>query len=412
MARKKTEVREWICKRLEQADGDLLKSLLQGVIQELMSAEADAMCGADYGKRSDGRVNCRNGYRERPWDSRVGSMVLKLPKLRQGSYFPAWLLEPRKRSEKALLNVVCESYVLGVSTRKVERLVQALGMEGMSKSQVSRLAGELDALVDSFRNAPLERGPYPYVWLDAVHMRSREAGRVVNVALVLATGLNREGRREILGVDVITCEDESGWGSFLRSLKERGARGVQLVISDAHSGLKKAIASVFPGASWQRCRVHFLKNLLCRIPRRDQERVADMVRSIFAQPSAATARLQLRSVAGQLEKDCPDAAEMLLEAEDEILAYTAFPKEHWKKIWSNNPQERLNREIRRRTNVVGIFPNRKAILRLVGAMLIEQNEEWMAQSRCYMSRESIDALIREQVPKPSETHQPDMAKAA
>ncbi len=406
MARKKNEVQEWICKRLEQADAE--KSLLQGVIQELMSAEADAMCGADYGKRSDGRVNCRNGYRERSWDSRVGTMLLKLPKLRQGSYFPTWLLEPRKRSEKALLNVVC----VDVSTRKVERLVQALGMEGMSKSQVSWLAGELDALVDSFRNASLEQGPYPYVWLDAVHMRSREAGRVVNVALVLATGLNREGRREILGAEVITCEDEVGWASFLRSLKERGARGVRLVVSDAHPGLKKAIASVFPGASWQRCRVHFLKNLLCRIPRRDQECVADLVRSIFAQPSATTARLQLRSVAGQLEKDYPGAAEMLLEAEDEILAYAAFPKEHWKKIWSNNPQERLNREIRRRTNVVGVFPNRKAILRLVGAMLIEQNEEWMAQSRCYMSRESIDALIREYMPINSATHQTEMAKVA
>ncbi len=295
-------MREWICKRLEQADADLLKSLSQGAIQELMSAEEDALCGADYDKRSDGRVNYRNGYRERPWDSRVGSMVLKLPKLRQGSYFPVWLLEPRKRSEKALLNLVCESYVLGVSTRKVERLLQALGLEGMSKSQVSRLAGKLDALVEAFRKAPLERGPYPFAWLDAVHMRSREAGRVVNVALVLATGLNREGRREIMGVDVITCEDESGWESFLRSLKERGARGVRLVISDAHSGLKKAIASVFPGASWQRCRVHFLKNLLCRIPKRDQERVADLVRSIFAQTSVM-ARLQLRSVAGQLEKD-------------------------------------------------------------------------------------------------------------
>lgn len=412
MTKKKTEAREWICKRLEQADADLLKSLLQGVIQELMSAEADALCGADYGKRSEGRVNCRNGYRERVWDSRVGTMVLEIPKLRRGSYFPHWLLEPRKRSEKALLNVVCEAYVLGVSTRKVDRLVQALGMEGMSKSQVSRLACELDGVVDRFRRAPLEHGPYPYVWLDAVCIRSREAGCVVNVAVVLATGLNREGRREVLGVDVITCEDEAGWEAFLRSLKDRGLCGVQLLISDAHSGLKKAIASVFPGASWQRCRVHFLKNLLCHIPKRDQERVGDLVRSIFAQPSAATARLQLRSVAGQLEKDYPDAAEMLLEACDDILAYTAFPKEHWKKIWSNNPQERLNREVRRRSNVVGIFPNRKAILRLVGAMLIERNEEWMAQSRCYMSRESIEALIRERVPKTSEPNQPEMAKAA
>ncbi len=412
MAKKKSEVREWICKRLEEADADLLKSLLQGVIQELMSAEVDALCGADYGKRSDGRVNCRNGYRNRLWDSRVGSMVLKLPKLRRGSYFPGWLLQPRKRSEKALVNVVCESYVLGISTRKVERLVQALGMEGMSKSQVSRLAGELDALVESFRSSPLERGPYPYVWLDAMAMRTREMGRVVNVAVVLATGLNRDGQREILGVDVITCEDEDGWETFLRCLKERGVHGVRLVISDAHTGLKKAIASELSGASWQRCRVHFMKNLLCRIPKIDQERVADLVRSIFAQPSAATARLQLRSVAGQLEKDYPDAANMLLEAEDEILAYTAFPKEHWKKIWSNNPQERLNREIRRRTNVVGIFPNRNAILRLIGAMLIEQNEEWMTQERSYMSRKSVEAVIREQVPKPTNTHQPEMVKAA
>jgi len=388
MAKDSMPVQEWVRKGLEDHGGDLLRELLQMFVQTLMSGEADAMCGAPYGARSAERTNQRNGYRQRAWDTRLGSIDLSIPKLRQGSYFPDWLLEPRRRCEKALSAVVAESYVNGVSTRKVDRLVQAMGIDGISKSQVSEMAKSLDESVEAFRQRPLDSGRYRFLWLDAMVVKSRERGRVVNVAVVQAVGVNVEGRREVLGVDVITQETEAGWKAFLRSLVRRGLSGVQLVISDAHEGLKNAIESVLPGASWQRCRTHLMTNLLARVPKSAQSFVATVVRTIFAQDTKDRIAEQYRAVLEQLENSFPEAAELLEDAEAELLAFSAFPTSLWRKIWSNNPQERLNKEVRRRTNVVGIFPNREAIIRLVGAVLAEQTDEW-AVGRRYMS---LDAL--------------------
>lgn len=315
-------------------------------------------------------------------------MDLAVPKLRKGSYFPSWLLEPRRRAEKALVAVVADCYLAGVSTRRVDKLVKTLGIEGVSKSQVSKMAKSLDEMVESFRNRPLDAGPYPYLWLDALVQKSREGGRIVNVATVIAIGVNADGHREVLGVDVFTSEDGAGWLEFLRSLKARGLAGVALVTSDAHPGLKDALDATFPGACWQRCRTHFMRNLLCRVPKASQDLVATVVRSIFAQPDADSVRTRHDHVVDQLDAKFPEAARLLAQAEDEILAFTAFPKEHWRQIWSNNPLERLNREIRRRTDVVGIFPNREAVIRLVGAVLAEQHDEWQVARR-YMSQESL-----------------------
>lgn len=379
----------WLRKQVLEADRDVLAEMVKAVVEALMGAEADTRCGAAYGQRSPSRINHRNGYRSRRWDTRVGSLELAIPKLRQGSYFPSWLLEPRRRSERSLVQVVVESYVRGVSTRRVEGLVQAMGMTGMSKSQVSELAKELDEVVESFRNRPLDQGLYTCLWLDAMAQRCREGGRVVNVVTVIATAVNGDGRREVLGFEVITSEDGAGWTAFLRSLVERGLNGVKLIISDDHKGLKAAVAAVLPGATWQRCRTHFMRNLLTRVPKGAQDLVATLVRSIYAQPSAAEVWAQHGRVAEQLEERFPEAADMLAEAADDILAFTAFPKAMWRQIWSNNPQERLNREIRRRTDVVGIFPNRPAIIRLVGAVLAEQNDEW-AVARRYMSAEALE----------------------
>jgi transposase-like protein len=375
--------------KLQDAHPDLLRTILSETLQGLMSAEADALCGAGYGERSEERVNSRNGYRPRNFDTRVGSLELAIPKLRQGSYFPDWLLEGRRRAERAMIAVIAEAYLLGVSTRRVEGLVQRLGINSISKSQVSELAKSLDEQVASFRDRPLEGGPYIYVWVDALTQRCRENGRVVNVATVIATGVNADGRREILGVDVFTAEDGAAWTAFLRGLVARGLGGVKLVISDSHEGLKKAIAAVLPGASWQRCRVHFIRNLMSRVPKSAQDLVATLVRSIFAQPDAEAAWAQHGRVCGQLEQRFPEAAGLLVEAAEEVLAYTGFPKEHWRQIWSNNPQERLNKEVRRRTDVVGIFPNRGAVIRLVGAVLAEQNDEWVEAERRYLSLESL-----------------------
>jgi len=374
----------WVRKQVEAADKDLLREIVKGMVETLMSAEADSICGAPYRKSSIERINRRNGYRERRWDTRVGTIDLAIPRLRQGSYFPEWLLERRRRAERALVQVVTECYVRGVSTRRVDGLVRALGLEGMSKSQVSELAKELDTLVEEFRNRPLEHGSYPFVWLDAMTQRCREGGRVVNVVTVIATGVNADGHREILGLDVVTSEDGAGWTEFLRGLVARGLSGVKLVISDAHSGLKAAIASELPGSSWQRCRAHFMRNLLSKAPKASQEVVATLVRSIFAQPNAQEVWGQHVRVVEHLATRLPDVAEMLSDAAEDILAFSAFPKQGWRQIWSNNPQERLNREIRRRTDVVGIFPNRSAIVRLVGAVLAEQNDEWEIARR-YMS---------------------------
>jgi putative transposase len=381
---------EWLRKQIEESAPDPLRTMLVEMVNLLMGAEVDAICGAGYGERTGDRANSRNGYRERPWDTRVGTIGLQIPKLRQGSYFPAWLLEPRRRAEKALTAVVAEAYLLGVSTRKVEDLVQTLGIEKLSKSQVSELAKELDGVVKSFRERPLT-GPYKYVWLDALFVKCRENGRIVNVACLVGTGVNAEGRREILGLDVVADEDGAGWLAFLRSLRARGLKGVELVISDAHPGLKDAIASVLRGASWQRCRTHFIRNLLTKVPKAAHGLVATFVRTIFAQPDAESVKAQHARTVEQLQPRFPAAAKMLAEAE-EILAFTAFPKEHWRQIWSNNPQERLNREIRRRTDVVGIFPNRESIVRLVGAVLCEINDDW-AVVRRYITIEKREEII-------------------
>jgi putative transposase len=355
-----------------------------------VSAEADSLCGAGYGERSDERENSRNGYRDRRWDTRVGTMDVAIPKLRRGSYFPDWLLEPRRRSEKALVAVVAECYVRGISTRRVDGLVKTLGIEGMSKSQVSELAKSLDVVVESFRTRPLDAGPYRYVWIDALTQKCREGGRIVNVCAVIATAVNGNGQREVLGIDVVTEEDGAAWTAFLRGLVARGLSGVELMISDAHQGLKNAIAGVVPGASWQRCRAHFMRNLGTRVPKSAQEMVATLVRSIWAQPDAETTWAQHGRVVEQLTEKFPAAAEMLADAGPDILAFAPFPKTHWKQIWSNNPQERLNKELRRRSDVVGIFPNRAAVIRLLGAVLAEQHDEW-AVARRYMSMESLIA---------------------
>jgi len=377
-------------KGVEEADVDFLREALRVMVEAIMDADVSSQIGAQYAERSSSRLTHRNGYRPRPWDTRVGSMELRIPKLREGSYFPS-LLEPRRRSERALLAVVQQAYVEGVSTRRVDDLVKALGCEGISKSQVSRICQELDTVVESFLSRPLDGGPYPYLWLDALTQKVREAGRIVNVSLVVATGVNGEGKREVLGLDVGTSEDGTFWLSFLRSLVARGLMGVQLVISDAHQGLKEALSTVFTGASWQRCRTHFMTNLLSRVPKRAQPAVATMVRTIYQQLSAPEVHAQHERVVAQITERFPSAAELLEGAREEILAFTSFPRSHWKQIWSNNPLERLNREIRRRTDVVGIFPNRPAIMRLVGAVLAEQHDEW-AVSRRYLNMSAAEAL--------------------
>jgi putative transposase len=386
------DVSGWLRKQLEEADPDLLRVMVKDFAEALMSADADAVCGAGYGERSPERVNRRNGYRERDWDTRVGSIELAVPKLREGSYFPEWLLQPRRRAEQAFVSVIADAYLAGVSTRRVEKLVQQLGVERMSKSQVSRLAKSLDGIVEDFRTRPLDGAPYAYVTLDALVVKCREGGRTVNACVVHAVGVNRDGFRESLGLDVVTSEDGAAWLVYMRGLVARGLSGVKLVSSDAHPGLVDAIAATLPGAAWQRCRTHFMRNLLTRVPKSAQSFAATMVRTIFAQPDAATVHEQHRRIVDQLEQRFPDAAALLDEAGPELLAFTGFPKEHWRQVWSNNSLERLNREIRRRTDVVGIFPDRAAIVRLVGAVLAEQHDEW-AVARRYMSAESITKAL-------------------
>lgn len=381
----------WLGKYLQdpEADTDLLRAMLKSFAEALMSAQASAQCGAGYAERSEERENSRNGYRHRRWDTRVGTMDLAVPKLRTGVYSPEFLLAPRRRAEQALMAVICQAYVEGVSTRRVEDLVQAMGVEGISKSEVSRIAADLDRLVGEFLTRPLDTGPYKYLWIDALTQRVREGGRVVNVSVVVATVVNAEGRREIAGIDVATTEDTTSWTEFLRGLVERGLSGVELVISDAHGGIKAAIATVFSGAAWQRCRTHFMANLASRVPKSSWPMVATVVRSIFEQPDRDATWAQLGTVVDRLSSTgFADAATFVLDAADDILAFAAFPVEHWPKIRSNNPQERLNKEIRRRTDVVGIFPNRAAVIRLVGAILAEQTDEWAITKR-YISPESL-----------------------
>jgi putative transposase len=330
------EVTSWLRKQLKQASPDLLRAMVQDFAEALMGAEADALCGAGYGERSPERVNIRNGYRERDWDTRVGTIELAIPKLRRGSYFPDWLLQPRRRAEQAFVSVIADAYLAGVSTRRVEKLVQQLGVERMSKSQVSRLAKSLDQLVEDFRTRPLDGAPYPYLVLDALEVKCREGGRTVNVCIVHAVAVNAAGFRESLGLDVVTSEDGAAWLAFLRSLVARGLAGVKLVTSDAHPGLVDGIAATLPGASWQRCRTHFMRNLLTRVPKGAQSFVATMVRSTFAQPDAESVQEQHARIVAQLEGRFPEAALMLDQAGPEILAFTGFPKEHWRQLWSTD----------------------------------------------------------------------------
>ncbi|ACU69174.1 transposase mutator type [Catenulispora acidiphila DSM 44928] len=380
-------------RQLAAAEPDVLRAMVKSFAEALMSAEADAACGAPYGQVSADRTNSRNGYRTRAWDTRVGSIELAVPKLRTGSYFPEWLLERRRRAEQALMSVVATAYLLGVSTRRVERLAAELGVTQLSKSQVSAMAKHLDEQVAAFRNRPLDAGPYPVLWIDALTQKVRENGRVVNVHALVAVGVNGDGGREILGIDVASAEDGAGWLAFLRSLTARGLAGVQLVISDAHRGLVESIGAAIGGATWQRCRTHYARNLMNQVPKTAQPWVATLLRTIFEQPDAEAVHAQAGQVIAALEAKFPKAAAHLDEARADLLAFTAFPHEIWRQIWSNNPQERLNKEIRRRTDVVGIFPDRASVIRLVGAVLAEQNDEW-AEGRRYMGLEILAKIQR------------------
>ncbi|TQM37034.1 IS256 family transposase [Pseudonocardia cypriaca] len=382
------EVTELLEQQLQGASPDLLRQMIASLANAMMSAQADQACGADYGERSQERVNRRNGYRAREWDTRAGTVELAVPKLREGSYFPDWLLTHRRRAEQALVTVVATAYLLGVSTRRVERLAEQLGVKSLSRSQVSEMATHLDAQVTAFRQRPLDHGPYTFVWVDALVVKVREDGRVVNVHALVATGVNADGHREILGLDVASAEDGAGWLAFLRGLVARGLSGVQLVISDAHPGLVAAIGSALPGAAWQRCRTHYLRNLLTRVPKSAQPHVATQVRTIFDQADTDAVHAQYDRVIHALEPRFRDAAQHLEAARAELLAFTSYPREIWRQIWSNNPQERLNKEIRRRTDVVGIFPGRDALIRLVGAVLAEQSDEW-TEGRRYMGLELL-----------------------
>ena len=355
---------------VEQAD--FLREGVRVLAQELMAVELAEHLGAERHERSAERTGYRNGTRERTWDTRVGSIELQVPRVRDGSFFPS-LLEPRRRAERALVAVVQEAYVQGVSTRRVDDLVQALGMQGISKSQVSRLCAELDKEVERFRTRKLE-GPYPYIWLDGTFVKVRENGRVVSQAIVIAIGVRATGEREVLGLDVGPTESGPFWLAFLRSLGARGLSGVKLVISDAHSGLKAAIASVLQGAAWQRCRVHFVRDALALVPKTAQQMVAATIRTVFAQPDPASARATWQRVAESFRLRFPRLAQLLDDAEEDVLAYLGFPHEHWHQVWSNNPLERLNKEVKRRTDVVGIFPNPAAVVRLVGSVLAEQHD--------------------------------------
>jgi putative transposase len=376
---------------------DVLREGVRLLAEALMELEVSEQVGAGRYERTPERKTYRNGYRERVWETRVGQIPLRIPKLRQGSYFPS-LLEPRRRAERALVSVVQEAYVAGVSTRKVDDLVRALGLEGCSRSEVSRICRELDEAMERFRSRPLE-GEYPYVWLDAKAVRVRYDGRVVHMAAVVAIGVRQDGSREVLGFNVGASETYEFWAEFLRQLVGRGLRGVRLVISDAHEGLRRAISEILAGASWQRSRVHFMRNVLQKLPRHAQGPIAALVRTIFAQPDRAAAGRQLDQVCATLQRRFPQVAHMLQEAAEEVLTYMHFPPEHWRQIHSTNPLERLNRELARRFDVVGIFPNPQAVLRLLGAVLEELHEDWMV-SRRYFSQQSMRKLQGETEPAP------------
>lgn len=371
------------------SDATFLREMIGFAAQRLMELEVGELTGATPGERSPDRLVQRNGYRDRDWQTRVGTVELRIPKLRKGSYFPAFL-EPRRMAEKALTAVIQEAYVHGISTRAVDDLVRAMGMEGVSKSQVSRLCAEIDERVRDFLTRPIE-GDWPYLWLDATYVKVREAGRIVPVAVTIAVGVNADGRREVLGMATGASEAETFWLDFLRSLARRGLRGVKLVVSDAHEGLKAAVTKVFR-ATWQRCRVHFMRNAVAHAGKTQRRIVAAWIGTAYAQEDAAAAHAQWRTVADQLRPKVPRLAALMGEAEDDVLAYMHFPAAHRTKLHSTNPIERLNGEIKRRTDVVGIFPNEAAVVRLVGAILLEQSDEWATQRARYMTLETIGAV--------------------
>jgi transposase-like protein len=370
-------------------NSDFLREGITVLTQLLMELEVTEKIGAERYQHSPERVTQRNGYRERTWETRVGEIPLRIPKLRQGVYYPDFL-EPRRRTEQALVAVIQEAYIAGVSTRKVDDLVQGLGLSGVDKSKVSRVCRDLDEVVTGFRNRTLEPS-YPYLWLDALYVKVRQNHRIVSMAVVIAIGVRETGEREILGVDIGASEEASFWMAFLRALVARGLKGVALVISDAHQGLREAISSVLAGAAWQRCRVHFMRNVLAHVPHGDKAMVAAAVRTIFAQRDQKAAKEQVAEVVQAMERRWPKAAAVVANGEDDVLTYLTFPAEHWTRIYSTNPLERLNREVKRRTDVVGIFPNTDAVLRLVGSILVEFNDEWQADRR-YFSLESMNKL--------------------
>jgi putative transposase len=387
MAKPRMDLPAFVGKLLEEQDGDVLREGIRVLSQALMETEVAGLIGAERHERTGERTAYRNGTRLRTWDTRVGTIELAIPKVRPGTYFPS-LLQPRRRAEHALLAVVQEAYVHGVSTRKVDDLVRALGLEGISKSEVSRICAELDTAVAAFRTRPLT-GEHRYLWVDATYHKVRVDGRVISQATVVAVALTSDGDRQVLGLDVGPSEDRAFWTAFLRSLVKRGLHGVRLVISDAHEGLKQAIATVLAGTTWQRCRVHFMRNLLATVTQGMREAIAAVVRTIFAQPDHASALAQLRKVAEGLRVRFPRAAAVLEDAAEDILAYRHFPLAHQRQLHSTNTLERLNKEIKRRSNVVGIFPNPAAVIRLVGAILIEQDDEWAVAERRYFSAESM-----------------------
>ncbi|RFD19206.1 IS256 family transposase [Komagataeibacter melaceti] len=374
---------------VEQAsDGDFVREMLAFAADRMMEMEVEARTGAPLGARSACRSNQRNGYRARNWDTRAGTVELAIPKLRRGSYFPTFL-EPRKTAEKALLAVIQEAYVQGISTRSVDDLVRAMGAGGVSKSQVSRLVGEIDERVNSFLSRPIE-GEWPYLWIDATYLKVRQGGRIVSIAVIIAVGVNTDGRREVLGVATGPSEAETFWTDFLRSLADRGLRGVKLVVADAHAGLRAAAGRVF-NATLQRCRVHWMRNALAHAHAKQRPAITALLRTIFTQETAEDASRQWRHVTDKLREGFPKLAEFMERAEADVLAYMDFPREHWTQISSTNPIERVNREIKRRCDVIGIFPNDAAIIRLVGALMLEQNDEW-AVCRRYMTLEGLAAI--------------------